>query len=629
MRKHKFLAGLLALVMLLSLMPVAAFAAEGEVETEGLTMSKTATLEEDGTYTIDLSAYSTGSTTTQSIKAGVPLDIVIILDQSGSMAYKLTSDSAATSESEARYYKLRTEVKNFVDSIAANAAEYKVEHRVSLVGFANGNSTGTSNPSLSHTSPGSNANYWMNTGIFIDGKLKNYGADKRNSDHQLTADDYKKSLVTIPEPGVVPDARANAYANIAANGGTYTEYGLTMAANVFANNEQRDYTDANGNAAKSQRVVILFTDGASNSTDNANIAGAYTLKNTYGAKVYTVSMLSSENEVLNYMSSNYPTISSTSDTQTTTTYEAVYGDEILTSETYYINDNGTYTEVKYGTFTDSYSYTPITGNPSTSETYYILEDNGGYTEVVYKYGGWYRTWFLIGVLLGKVDPSTVQFYTRDEGVAYTGWYYESWGNNVKVQPKSSSADSVNTQFYKKVVTGGVTASDTKYYTNINNMSDLGNIFTNIVEDVTSSSTSVTLDAPAYLQDVLADGFVLPAGVPTSNVEVKTYAMTTDGTTYTQGAETITAYSLKVESVTNGIKVSGFNYSTKYVSTGHAGEILKVKITGILPTDDAITNAIIDTNDSTSGIYGKDASGEEVSFPFEQPKTILTSKSYVV
>lgn len=88
----RLLAALMALACVLTLLPGAAMAA-GEDDGGKMVVDKTATLEDDGTYTIELSAYATGQTTTETIKTGKPLDIVLVLDQSGSMADSITSYS--------------------------------------------------------------------------------------------------------------------------------------------------------------------------------------------------------------------------------------------------------------------------------------------------------------------------------------------------------------------------------------------------------------------------------------------------------------------------------------------------------------------------------------------------------
>lgn len=98
--KKRALASALALTMAASVLPMAGFAAEGtsplagETGTEGLKMNKTATLEDDGTYTINLEAWATGETTT--VTTTEPLDIVLVLDVSGSMKNEMDGDATYT-----------------------------------------------------------------------------------------------------------------------------------------------------------------------------------------------------------------------------------------------------------------------------------------------------------------------------------------------------------------------------------------------------------------------------------------------------------------------------------------------------------------------------------------------------
>lgn len=62
---------------------------EGTEDVEGLNLEKSVTANGDGTYTIDLSVWTEGTvTTSQTTK---PVDIVLVLDQSGSMEYDFAS----------------------------------------------------------------------------------------------------------------------------------------------------------------------------------------------------------------------------------------------------------------------------------------------------------------------------------------------------------------------------------------------------------------------------------------------------------------------------------------------------------------------------------------------------------
>lgn len=97
MRK-RIIALLLALILTVGLLPTVALAATGDEETTanpitnpgsqtagGVTLSKTATKNDDGTYTIRLEAYARGSSTTTEEVTEVPTDIILVLDRSGSM----------------------------------------------------------------------------------------------------------------------------------------------------------------------------------------------------------------------------------------------------------------------------------------------------------------------------------------------------------------------------------------------------------------------------------------------------------------------------------------------------------------------------------------------------------------
>lgn len=98
---------------------------------DGLNLSKKVTKNGDGTYKISLEAYTTGKVTTSTKTA--PVDIVLVLDQSGSMAYdfdgKNTSDNT-----KRRQYAMKQAVKNFIDEVNKKYSK-EADHRISVVTF--------------------------------------------------------------------------------------------------------------------------------------------------------------------------------------------------------------------------------------------------------------------------------------------------------------------------------------------------------------------------------------------------------------------------------------------------------------------------------------------------------------
>ena len=551
MKIKKIFAALLSLAMVLTMLPATAMAADGEttVGSSGVATNKTATLTDDGTYTINLEAYATGSTTTVTtpVKSGVPLDIVLVLDQSGSMSGDLRN--------------LRTAVNSFITSIESNASEYNVDHRIAIVGFAGAEYS-------------NRTYYYANSELFVGRTQYNYMRDGRdstyNSTGNLASDHYDEAFQTVTTEAGRTNL-SNSVSALAANGGTHPEVGFDMANGIFAANDNT-YTDADGETAERRRIVVMFTDGQpgddgfDSDIAEETIAEAYATKNTYDATIYTVGLYNNASQnvtkFMNRVSSNYP------DAQT-------------------FNDNG------------HYEYTPVY-NVNTNRSYFIASGNN-YQEVRY-----YET-----MLAGE------------------GWRTSRYGDNYT--PKTS-ANSSGTQFYERTwVTSEPTPVDTKYYMTTNDSSELGNIFTNISEDVTSgsSTTTVTLDAEAVLRDVMANGLVM---TDATKITVKTASATAavgsdNQVVVTEGSETDTAASVTAQKAdAKTVTVTGFNYSEKYIATGHPGEILKVEITGVIPTAETATDQVIDTNDSVSGIYDKEG---ELGATFPQPKTILTSKAYVL
>ena len=155
----RLLTWVLVLVMTLSLLPLNVLAAENDTpentnpsierseETLGAYLVKSATKDGD-TYKIQLESWVTGKA--EQTTGSAPLDIVLVLDQSGSMeGDKLDS--------------LKKAVSGFVDTINEDAAAHDVVHRIAIVGFASNGDDSSDNDGK-----------WKNTGLFVNGEFKKY-----------------------------------------------------------------------------------------------------------------------------------------------------------------------------------------------------------------------------------------------------------------------------------------------------------------------------------------------------------------------------------------------------------------------------------------------------------------------
>ena len=137
--KKRLMATLLALVMLLSLLPISALAASGaEEESSGIKFDKTASGPDgDGNYTVTMTAQATKETTTTTTTA--PLDIVLVLDQSGSMAFNFAGNSTSNNTAR-RQYAMKQAVNGFIAKVAENYSA-SADHRMAIVTFADNAST--------------------------------------------------------------------------------------------------------------------------------------------------------------------------------------------------------------------------------------------------------------------------------------------------------------------------------------------------------------------------------------------------------------------------------------------------------------------------------------------------------
>lgn len=126
--------------------PVWASAAKGLLTQElpaaddnGLELTKTAFTGPQGELRLRLEAYTTGRVT--STVRTVPADIVLVLDQSGSMADNFAGEST-TQNTSRRQYALKRAVNQFLDQINLKYTQAS-DHRVSIVTFSDRENTKT------------------------------------------------------------------------------------------------------------------------------------------------------------------------------------------------------------------------------------------------------------------------------------------------------------------------------------------------------------------------------------------------------------------------------------------------------------------------------------------------------
>ena len=144
-------------VMIIYYLPDGSNGYTDQVESN-LKLDKQATLEDNGTYTINLETYTLDNPVTTMILQNTPLDIVLVLDQSGSLAENNKSGLLA----------LQNAVDTFVEAIADHGRHNEVDHRIALVGYASNETDGTTSTNATQNpySGGVVSSRWTNTGVF-------------------------------------------------------------------------------------------------------------------------------------------------------------------------------------------------------------------------------------------------------------------------------------------------------------------------------------------------------------------------------------------------------------------------------------------------------------------------------
>lgn len=237
----------------------------------------------DGIATITLEATAKTKAIKLESSSTKPVDIVLVLDQSGSMDEKL-----GTSTRRDELIKCANE---FVDQVYDNAVKTGAQHRVAVVGFAMGD----------YTTNASSYPKYGNTEVITTLTGKSVQYDK------ATATVYQQALMPI----VGTDGNINQSVkgvldknHIKANGATAADLGLDMAKNVFANNPL-------GKNEERERIVVFLTDGVptqwSNTEDRINpvaknaIKIANDIKNSQNAKIYSIGIDAQANPSANFV----------------------------------------------------------------------------------------------------------------------------------------------------------------------------------------------------------------------------------------------------------------------------------------------------------------------------------------
>lgn len=203
MKQTKLISLLLVLCMVAALLvpgtvAMEAKAADGD-DTEGLVVNKTATAKGDGIYTITLEAYATGASTTISTSKDKPTDIILVLDQSGSMGEERMSTYSFEAYSTSGYWRKTND--DFYDLRHNDGGLANLYYKLSEDSYASVSVVREQkisyNPIASDTSNSSYYYYRNNLYAFVDGEYRKVTVARSGTGYRRQ---YSYSIEGVDEP---------------------------------------------------------------------------------------------------------------------------------------------------------------------------------------------------------------------------------------------------------------------------------------------------------------------------------------------------------------------------------------------------------------------------------------------
>lgn len=681
--KKRALASALALTMAASVLPTAGFAAgestvplAGDPEgSEGLHLNKTATLKDDGTYTIQLEAYATGNVEVETVKTVKPTDIVLVLDQSGSMTngdyyisgiptgrYTQVNGSVTIQEVDDggyyyrvgdTYYRLRVDQETLESTTTWVGADGKTYDQVANTWTDYYGSTCTIG---GYYAVGTLRNYHRESGdwgfgfryvndIDPDDRSdtgRNAAQARTNFENEYARNGYE---VFFNNAGSDRDPKYTAAVYMPVTQQTVSTYRYTFY-----------YVDANG-----EKVTVSTQDGAE--TQNCNVSPLYIQRTTrgprldalqYAAETFLESIRA--NAVANEVDHRVAVVGFASNSMAGTNWQGQTeyywcNTELFVGSTQYnYNRDGAGSN---GGDIASNHYNEAFQNVRSAQGYSNLEDSinslagKGATYPQYGFDMASGVFNANGGAVGEQGRSRVVIFLTDGEPGASGYdrnaasaavtsantVKNTYGATVYTVAVLSSAPSTGSnvdQFLKNT-------SSNNSYTLATNAQELENFFETVDDEITNTTTTVELTENAVLKDVLGSDFTFPADYDVQqNVTVQKAQYLGNGSFAAPEVTTGT----KVERNGNTIDVSGFNYvATENLVTENGGENsaptgykLVVTIEGVLAKDSAATGEQISTNDGASGIYDLDKGSQSEYLmikAFPQPKVSIGSSIYVL
>lgn len=639
MKKTKILSLLLCLSLFCALNVPGTRAYADNAPDSGMKISKTATANNDGSYTITLEAFATGSKVITEQKTDIPTDIVLVIDQSGSMkdpiggytytAYRKGSGWNSRNYHNEEYYPLRHNGGSENLWHKLNNNEYiavSVEQKMVYTAI----------------SGWSNRKYYDNQNslyCLVSGEYKSVTVKRKRQ--LFSADEY---WYTVDGQQILYTTGGDSIPNFGQYAPLYQSvkkyiysYTLNGATTVI----EESFGD--GSSPDTQFYRRDYSSSAGDTRLNALKNAATTFANAVATKA------AGEDGDINAPADNVnhriAVVGFASGQRYNGTNYNYNNTEVFVGSNQY--RYGTAAQGQYGNAFQNMNTSTGVGNVSASIEA-LSADGGTLTNLGLEMGngifganpiaeGEKRNRVVIVFSDGVPGWSGYDSDTANSAITQAGTAKNTYGATVYtigIFPGADATSAGNQNgnetekanwFMQRVSSNTQYPQSPSYYLSAADAGTLNSIFQQISNQIETGGAETTLGSETVVKDIISPYFTLPAGTTASGIRIDTYACTgKDGNTYTWSGTSGGPGGATATVDGDQVSVTGFDFSENWCGTetdaqGNStvrGNKLVISFevspkSGFLGGNEVITNA-------SAGIY-ENGSAQTPVMTFEQPK----------
>ena len=647
MKKAKILSLLLCLSLFCALIVPGTRAYADNEPDSGMKISKTATANADGSYTITLEAFATGYKVITEQKTDIPTDIVLVIDQSGSMndpiggytytAYRTGGYNSRNYHND-EYYPLRHNGGSENLWHKLNNNEYiavSVEQKMVYTAI----------------SGWSNRKYYDNQNslyCLVSGEYKSVAV--RRQGHLLSADEYwytvdgQQILYTTGDSSIPNFGQyAPLYQSVKKYTYSYTLNGVTtVIEESFGDGSspdtqfyRRDYSSSAGgtrlNALKNAATTFANAVAAKAAGADGDIS---TPADNVNHRIAVVGFASGQYyNGINYNYGNTEVFVGSNQYKYGSAAQGQYGNAFqdMNTSTGVGNvsasigalsaEGGTLINLGLEMGNGIFGANPIAEGEKRNRVVIVFSDG---------VPGW-----------KGYDSNTANSAITQAGTAKNTYGATVYSIGIFPGADATSAGNQNGNetekanwFMQRVSSNTQYPQSPSYYLSAADAGTLNSIFQQISDQIETGGTTSTLTSDAVVKDIISPQFTLPAGTTAANITVETYACTgknaNDDYTWSNNNSTMGA----TASISGDqVNVTGFNFSENYVGTVTEGDsvtyrghklVISFKVqpkAGFLGGNEVYTN-------TSAGIY-ENGSAENPLLTFDRPTVNVPIKDVTV